>query len=66
MTEFESISPLLEHPRIHRQVSFDSETFDLLQDAKRLLLELYGRPITNSGTLRVLLLSHPLASQERR
>lgn len=66
MTEFESISPLLEHPRIHRQVSFDLETFDLLQDAKRILVEAFGRPITNSGALRVLLLSHPFAGRGRQ
>lgn len=55
-------SPRLGHPRIHRQVSFDVQTFDALQDAKRQLSVTEGFPLTNSGVLRMLVLSHPLHS----
>jgi len=62
-------SPRLGHPRIHRHVSFDLETFDTLQDAKRRLSPTDGFSLTNSGLLRMLILSHPCcrtATQEKR
>ncbi len=49
--------------RVVRDIRFDLSSFDALQDAKRLLSEHWGRLMTNAETLRVVLLSHPLATQ---
>ena len=45
--------------RIHRQVTFDRQTFDALQDTKRMLNEHHGDLLTNAEVLRALILSHP-------
>ena len=65
MQKTNQISPFLGRPRIYRQVSFDVETFDVLQSAKRQLSAAMGESLNNSGVLRVLLLSHPLAGADR-
>lgn len=63
MHTFKNVSPLLDYPRIYRQVSFDEETFGFLQETKRALAESLGYRLTNAGVLRVLLLSHPASAQ---
>lgn len=60
MYQMTHLAPMPGHPRVHRQVSYDIPTFDALHDAKRALSEELGRPLTNSGVLRLLLLSHPI------
>ena len=60
MKRSKPISPQLGRPRIYRQVTFDGQTFDRFQEAKRSLSAAEKKNLTNSEVLRVLLLSHPL------
>jgi len=46
------ISTTFGDTRIHRQVTFDRETFDSLQDTKRLLNECHGDLLTNAEVRR--------------
>ena len=52
-------SPWLGQPRLHRQITFDGLTFDLFRQAKAFLSDEWGAELTNSGALRLLILSHP-------
>ena len=51
--------PWLGKPRIYRQITFDGLTFDLFRQAKAFLSDEWGTELTNSGALRMLILSHP-------
>lgn len=53
------IDPTFGATRIHRQVTFDKQTFDALQDTKRMLNAHHNDLLTNAEVLRVLILSHP-------
>ena len=56
------IDPPLGAGRVFRQVAFDVETFDALQDMKRALNDYWCDYLTNAEVLRVLILSHPAVS----
>ncbi len=57
-----TVETKVETPRIFRQVGFDLETFDVLQDVKRYLENEHDRGrLPNASVLRCLVMSHPEA-----
>lgn len=64
MNNIFAMKPTFGGTRIYRQVTFDRQTFDALQDTKRSLNEYWDDHLTNAEVIRLLILTHPSVNPE--